>query len=168
MNPDLNEIHKLLLRIPSGYDMTLCPGTNCPHRFLCLRYLAEALGRQDYFGSAPISASGECASYLDARPAFQHALNPDLIRQMAHELSVIPFSYSDLNWLYIETKLQLDQLYDGKMGSIPRERIQYHAYLYSKSNQCTFSEMHWLIAEQNLLYKAIKFQISLREKKRGN
>lgn len=36
-----------------SYDMTMCPGQNCPIKQNCSRFTDEILGRQDFFAEAP-------------------------------------------------------------------------------------------------------------------
>jgi hypothetical protein len=36
------------------YDITLCPGQNCPIKQNCSRFTDEILGRQDFLAKLPI------------------------------------------------------------------------------------------------------------------
>lgn len=48
------------------YDITMCPGDDCPLRDGCYRYLAVAAGRQDWFGATPYDrAAQRCAHFWD-------------------------------------------------------------------------------------------------------
>ena len=46
-------------------DITMCPGTNCPHRISCHRYTAEPSEYQSYFTEAPVKDE-KCDMYWGA------------------------------------------------------------------------------------------------------
>ena len=47
-------------------DITMCPGTNCPHKISCHRYTAKPCEDwQSYFTEAPIK-DGKCEYYWGA------------------------------------------------------------------------------------------------------
>ena len=43
-------------------DITMCPGTNCPHKETCYRYTAKPSEYQSYFIEAPVK-DGKCDMY---------------------------------------------------------------------------------------------------------
>lgn len=43
-------------------DITLCPGTDCPHKEKCYRYTAKPSEYQSYFMVAPVK-DGKCEMY---------------------------------------------------------------------------------------------------------
>jgi hypothetical protein len=43
-------------------DITMCVGTNCPHKEKCYRYTAKPSEYQSYFMEAPIK-DGKCEMY---------------------------------------------------------------------------------------------------------
>jgi hypothetical protein len=43
-------------------DITMCLGTNCPHKISCHRYTAEPSEYQSYFMEAPVK-DGKCDMY---------------------------------------------------------------------------------------------------------
>jgi hypothetical protein len=43
-------------------DITMCPGTNCPHKETCYRYTAKPSEYQSYFTEAPVK-DGKCDMY---------------------------------------------------------------------------------------------------------
>jgi hypothetical protein len=43
-------------------DITLCPGTNCPHKEKCHRFTAKPGDYQSYFMESPIK-DGKCEYY---------------------------------------------------------------------------------------------------------
>jgi hypothetical protein len=43
-------------------DITMCPGTNCPHKEKCYRFTAKPSDYQSYFMTAPIK-EGKCDMY---------------------------------------------------------------------------------------------------------
>jgi len=43
-------------------DITMCMGTNCPHKETCHRYTAKPSEYQSYFTDAPIK-DGKCEMY---------------------------------------------------------------------------------------------------------
>ena len=48
------------------YDITLCPGRDCPVRARCYRFRAVPAGRQAWFGTTPYDhARGTCDSFWD-------------------------------------------------------------------------------------------------------
>ena len=46
-------------------DITMCPGTNCPHKETCYRYTAKPSDYQSYFTEAPVK-DGKCEMYWGA------------------------------------------------------------------------------------------------------
>lgn len=46
------------------YDVTMCPGGDCPLKQDCYRFRAEPLGRQDYFGSPPYDFTSQSCEYF--------------------------------------------------------------------------------------------------------
>jgi hypothetical protein len=46
------------------FDITMCPGGDCPLRQRCYRYRGIPEGRQDYFGSPPFERD-TCDSFWD-------------------------------------------------------------------------------------------------------
>ncbi len=45
-------------------DITMCPGTDCPHKENCYRYTAKpSKYAQSYFVEAPIKDGGKCDHY---------------------------------------------------------------------------------------------------------
>lgn len=48
------------------YDITMCPGGECPLRASCYRYRALPVARQDWLVTAPYDApTGTCSLYWD-------------------------------------------------------------------------------------------------------
>jgi hypothetical protein len=43
-------------------DITMCPGTDCPHKEKCYRFTAKPCDYQSYFTKAPIK-DGKCEYY---------------------------------------------------------------------------------------------------------
>jgi hypothetical protein len=43
-------------------DITMCPGTNCPHKETCYRFTAEPSDYQAYFTVPPLK-NGQCEMY---------------------------------------------------------------------------------------------------------
>ncbi|MBN3947467.1 MAG: hypothetical protein HWQ38_13745 [Nostoc sp. NMS7] len=51
------------------YDITMCPGQNCPLKQNCSRFTDEILGRQDFFGEAPYNfITNSCEHFISNRP----------------------------------------------------------------------------------------------------
>jgi hypothetical protein len=46
-------------------DITMCPGTNCPHKETCYRYTAKPSEYQSYFTEAPVKDE-KCDMYWGA------------------------------------------------------------------------------------------------------
>jgi hypothetical protein len=46
-------------------DISMCPGTNCPHKEKCYRFTAKPGDYQSYFTEAPIK-DGKCDMYWGA------------------------------------------------------------------------------------------------------
>ena len=46
-------------------DITMCQGTNCPHKETCHRYTAKPSDYQSYFMEAPVK-DGKCEMYWGA------------------------------------------------------------------------------------------------------
>ncbi|OUL30553.1 hypothetical protein BV378_03445 [Nostoc sp. RF31YmG] len=85
------------------YDITMCPGQNCPIKQDCYRFTAEILGRQDFFGTDPYSfTTNSCDYFISNRP------DDDKIRLKAYEIWQ-KSGYSDGNsvehWLQAEKEL---------------------------------------------------------------
>ncbi|MBC8110778.1 MAG: DUF2934 domain-containing protein [Verrucomicrobia bacterium] len=50
-------------------DITLCAGGDCPIKQKCYRFLAEILGRQDFFGQLPYNFdTNSCEYFWENRP----------------------------------------------------------------------------------------------------
>jgi hypothetical protein len=168
----------LLISVPSGVDKTLCPGGDCPHRFLCFRYLAESSGRQDFFGSPPYTANGICNEFWDARESFRHALKPELIRQKAYELSQSHLNLDTLCWLLAESQTRIDGFYDAKLlpelpfrmaiqfPPLTEQYIRDRAYFHSVACYDSRDILNWLIAEQMLLFQALLQRCEEKELKK--
>ncbi|MBD2353950.1 DUF2934 domain-containing protein [Tolypothrix sp. FACHB-123] len=51
------------------YDITMCPGQNCPFKQGCYRFTSEIFGRQDFFGTAPYNlTTNYCEFFISNRP----------------------------------------------------------------------------------------------------
>ena len=50
-------------------DITMCPGTDCPHKEKCYRYTANPIEYQSYFMEAPIK-QGKCEMYWGENSQF--------------------------------------------------------------------------------------------------
>ena len=159
MNLDSIEKKDLIRWMPSGYDICLCSGYQCPHRFLCLRYLAEPSGRQDYFGSPPISPSGFCDSFMDARPTFLRSILPHVISRLAEDICQQNHTIPELHWLLSEIQLRIENLNEVALSQVIPEHIRLNAYFISQ-NLYSAEDLHWFIAEQTLLEKILKIRIA--------
>lgn len=63
------------------YDMTMCPGQNCPIKQNCSRFTDEILGRQDFFGEAPYNfTTNSCEYFISNHP------DENKIRLKAYEI----------------------------------------------------------------------------------
>lgn len=81
-------------------DITLCGGGECPLKYACFRFTAEAYGRQDYFGSVPFKA-GNCEHFMD---------NTAQIRQIAYYLWLEagkPEGEHEKHWLKAQEAIRL-------------------------------------------------------------
>lgn len=85
------------------YDITLCPGQNCPIQNNCYRFTAEVLGRQDFFVEAPYSFNkNSCEYFIDNRP------DENKIRMKAYEIwqrMGYPNGKAIEHWLQAEKEL---------------------------------------------------------------
>ncbi|MBD2201222.1 DUF2934 domain-containing protein [Calothrix sp. FACHB-1219] len=85
------------------YDITLCPGQNCPIKQECYRFTAEILGRQDFFGTPPYKlTTNSCEFFITNRP------NEAQIRRLAYtiwEKTGYPEGKSVEHWLQAEKEL---------------------------------------------------------------
>ncbi|WP_414543783.1 DUF2934 domain-containing protein [Nostoc sp. CCY0012] len=63
------------------YDVTKCPGKNCPVKQKCSRFTNEILGRQDFFGEAPYNfTTNSCEHFINNCP------DENKIRLKAYEI----------------------------------------------------------------------------------
>ena len=46
-------------------DISMCPGTDCPKKETCYRFMATPCDYQSYFVEAPIKEGGECDHYWE-------------------------------------------------------------------------------------------------------
>lgn len=46
------------------YDISMCPGQDCPLKQDCYRFTAEVLGRQDFFAQAPYNFNNNCCEFF--------------------------------------------------------------------------------------------------------
>lgn len=157
----------LLLVVPNGFDICLCTGALCPHRFLCLRFLAEPVGRQDFFGALPLLPDGSCSEYRDGREAFRRALNPKAIEQRAYFLSMHTLPREDCIWFLAEMQLRIRHLFTAQWDpenprqvtiapdSISDAVLREHAYFIWKDHGFSLPELHWFLAEQQILWEAL-------------
>jgi hypothetical protein len=164
-----------IMTVHTGFDMCLCPGGNCPQRFLCLRFLAEIVNRQDSFGSPPFMIGYPCPEFLDARPVFKKALHREKIINRAQDLSKSHLNLEDFYWLLAEFQLKLEGFTTAEwvndqkgnhslsLSTIPESHIRECAYYLWKNHHYTLKELHWLIAEQQILFDA--FVLRNEEKK---
>ncbi len=155
----------------TGYDISLCSGKNCNKKFLCFRYLAEPCGRQDYL---IINLPENCSEFWDSKTQFTPVINKKYIETDAYFLSQLNLSYSELIWLYSEMKLNIEQLKNSSLVKKesnmiyidfqkPTEsEIRNTAYFTSKFKKYSLFELHWLLAEQQLLFKILIKQIFIK------
>jgi len=155
----------------TGYDISLCWGKNCNKKLLCYRYLAEPCGRQDYL---IINSPENCSEFWDSKTQFKVIINRKYIETEAYFVSQSNLSYSELIWLYSEMKLNIEQLkysllIKNELNNIyidfqkPIEsEIRNAAYFISKFEKYSFFELHWLLAEQQLLFKTLIKQIFIK------
>jgi hypothetical protein len=170
---------KFFSNLPTGYDICLCPGDHCPHRSLCYRFLAESVGRQDYFGFLPLTADGSCNQFWDARDHFYQGLNREIIAKRAFEIANQNLSNPELYWLIAEMQLRIGTLADipfdiEDLGQneiispkvqyllIPEESIRERAFELSSKISSVSQDLHWLLAEQQIFFIAL---VQLREKR---
>lgn len=46
-------------------DISMCPGTDCPKKETCYRFMATPSDYQSYFIHSPIKEDGECDHYWE-------------------------------------------------------------------------------------------------------
>lgn len=52
------------------YDITLCPGENCPIKQNCYRFTLEVVGRQNFFTQIPYSSNtNSCKHFISNLPS---------------------------------------------------------------------------------------------------
>ncbi|MBD2593160.1 hypothetical protein BCD64_25505 [Nostoc sp. MBR 210] len=86
------------------YDITLCPGKNCPIQKNCYRFTAEIIGRQDFFVEPPYSFVNNCCEYFISNLPDESA-----IRVKAYEIwqkKGCPGDKAWENWLEAEKELK--------------------------------------------------------------
>ena len=147
--------------------MSLCEGGECPLRFLCLRFLAEPVGRQDYFGALPLEPDGSCAEFRDARESFRRALDPKAVEYRAYMLSTQILTQDDCFWFLAEIHARVGRLFNAQWDSenpgqpaaqgdpLSDAILREQAYFLWKNHPHSLSELHWLLAEQQLLYEVL-------------
>jgi hypothetical protein len=85
------------------YDITLCPGQNCPIKQRCYRFSAKVRGRKNFFAKVPyIFNTNSCEYFIINR------LDEDRIRLKAYEIwqqMGCPNGYSIQCWLQAEKEL---------------------------------------------------------------
>ncbi|WP_295445748.1 hypothetical protein [uncultured Thiodictyon sp.] len=143
---------------PTGYDICLCHGGGCPHRALCLRYLAEPGNRQDAFGTPPVDQEGNCTEFRDAREPFRQALRHSAIEYEAYLLATQGATYADCLWRLAQTDLRLEQLYDSPAATAPLAEHEIRDCAYSSWQVCMIPihELHWIMAERQLVLRALR------------
>jgi hypothetical protein len=178
-NAESPEVKNILDKIPTGYDISLCPGGKCPRRFLCLRFLAEAVERQDFFGQPPFAADGTCAEYWDARDLFQKSINQKAIENYARIIACDSPSSNNLHWMLAEMRMRISALAEATWDKTKSEKpliipptpehyVQIHAYFIWRNQNSDPKDMHWLIAEQRLMLQALIERIYVQEAKNVN
>lgn len=89
------------------YDITFCPGTDCPLRERCWRFRAARPARFDSFGSSPFdAATGACESFWDLAEV---APTAEAIRDRAYHRWVAegrPEGRDEAHWTAAEAELQ--------------------------------------------------------------
>lgn len=150
-------------RVPSGYDLALCRGRGCPIRALCLRHLAESVGRQEWLATEPWE-HGACPKYLDARPEFRRALHRAAIEREAYEVYEAGRGATDLAWLLAEARLAVEALVSARLDivtgrvAVPCPMRSAQETLASRlwgQRPATVTEWHWLLAEERLLARSL-------------
>ncbi|MBA3921573.1 MAG: DUF2934 domain-containing protein [Nostocaceae cyanobacterium] len=85
------------------YDVTMCPGKNCPIKQDCYRFTSEILSRQDFFGEIPDNfTTNSCKHFINNHPP------EDRIRLKADEIwqqMNYPNGNSVEHWLQAEKEL---------------------------------------------------------------
>ncbi|QXE22499.1 hypothetical protein B6N60_01182 [Richelia sinica FACHB-800] len=85
------------------YDLTMCPGKNCPIKHSCFRFTSKICGRQDFFVHTPYNfVSNSCKDFISNRP------DVEKIRLQAYKIwqqQGCPDGQSLENWLQAEKDL---------------------------------------------------------------
>lgn len=155
----------------TSYDISLCSGKNCNKKLLCFRYLTESWGKQNYL---IINDTENCSEFWDSKTTFTAVINKKHIENEAYLISQLNLSYSELIWLYCEMKLNIEQLknssliknnlnnYDIDFQKPVESDIKNAAYFISRFETYSLNELHWLFAEQKLLFKILIKQILIK------
>ncbi len=168
----ISDLHKNVMYYAlTGYDISLCSGKNCSKKLLCFHYLAESCGRQDYL---IINNPVDCSEFWDSKTTFTAVINKKHVENEAYLISQLNLSYSELVWYYCEMKLNIEQLkyssliknnlnnFDIDFQKPVESDIQNAAYFISKFENYSIHELHWLFAEQKLLFKVLIKQILIK------
>lgn len=169
--------HNILKNVPSGSEMPMCKGGNCPHRFLCLRFLAEPVDHQEFLATPPFKSDGTCVQHWDARELFRRVIRKELLEEYAKTLSCTTSSTNDLNWILAKSRQQISALFDAKwdvskgknalqIPDSPEHYIRIGAYFLWRNQNHNAKDLHWLIAEQQLLLQALIERINIQEEQK--
>ncbi len=64
------------------YDITMCPGKDCPIKNDCYRFTAEIVWRQDFFGATPYDfKANSCKHFWNNHPSKE-----EQVRKLAYQI----------------------------------------------------------------------------------